>query len=268
MEKIVYPETLEEVSRIMKGGEVTFVLGGGSNILVSDAGIKGTALSLSRGFRDVRISERKNGEAVIIAGSGAGLTKLAKTMGEESLSGLEFGFGIPGFVGGALKMNAGAYGGEMKNVVETVTVVTNDGEIETLSQEECGFDYRASRFPDGSVIVETTLRLIEGEKERIGEKMRQSYKLRKENQPLEIPSAGSIFKNPEGESAGRLIEKAGLKGYRVGGAAVSARHANFIVNLGNAKAENVLALIEKIENTVSNKFGINLEREIKLVGEF
>ncbi len=267
-EKIVYPETLQEVALLMKRGDVSFILGGGSNLLVSDAGVKGTALSLSRGFGDVRISERKDGSALVIVQSAAPLTKLSSMMAGESLSGLEFGFGIPGSTGGALKMNAGAYDGEMKNVVETVTLVTKNGEIETLSRDECGFDYRTSRFPDGSVIVEATMRLNEGEKNVVREKMKQSYKLRKQKQPLEVPSAGSIFKNPEGEYAGRLIEKAGLKGARVGDAAVSTRHANFIVNLGNAKAKEVLALMEKIEKTVSDKFGINLKREVKLVGEF
>ena len=265
---VVYPETAQELAEWMKKESASFVLGGGSNILVADKGIRGAIISLTRGFMDMRIEKQKDGAISAHVGAGALLTKISSKLMESSIAGLEFGYGIPGTVGGALIMNAGALGGEMKDVVESVTYVTQNGDIKTLNNKECGFSYRSSAFPDGCVITETKLRLKEGDKQKIHEDMRQKYMSRKSSQPLDLPSAGSVFKNPDGDFAGRLIESAGLKGVAHGGAKISEKHANFIVNTGGAKAADVLCLIEKTEDIVNKNFGISLKREVRLAGEF
>lgn len=265
---IVYPETTGEIAEwiVKEGGKI--ILGGGTNLLVADAGVRQTVLCLRNGFHDVEITDGGKDGVIVRAQSGINLTRLAVTLMKESITGLEFGYGIPGFLGGAIVMNAGAYEGEMKDVLETVTVVTADGKIKKLNRDECGFEYRSSRFPPGCVITEAGLRLRKGNKQKIREKMRRIHMERKAKQPFEFKSAGSIYKNPPGDFAGRLIEQAGLKGESCGDAQVSEKHANFIVNRGGAKAKEVLELMEKIEAMVMEKFGVKLEREILLVGEF
>ncbi len=265
---LLYPESAEELAELMKKKQDFFILGGGSNILVADKGIRGTTISLARGFAELKIEKQEDGSIKIFSGAGTSLTQTSSTMMKNSIAGLEFAYGIPGTVGGALIMNAGALGGEMQDVVESVTFVTLAGEIKTLNKKECGFSYRSSAFPKGCVIAGAVLQLKAGDKKKIHEKMKQNYMNRKSKQPLELPSAGSIFKNPEGDFAGRLIEAAGLKGSTHGGAKISEKHANFIVNRGGAKATDVICLIEKIEETVNKKFGITLRREIKLAGAF
>ncbi len=265
---IVYPETVEDLAKWMGKGEISLILGGGSNLLVSDKGIRGVVVSMERWNRDTKISKEADGDILVRVGSGAGLTWLSGMLMKNSVSGLEFGYGIPGAIGGALLMNAGASEGEMKDVVANVTLVTKEGKVEKLNCEECGFGYRSSQFPEGAVITETTLRLKKGAEKKIHEKMRNAYLKRQATQPLDMHSAGSIYKNPQGDYAGRLIEMAGLKGMAVGDAQLSEKHANFIVNLGQAKASEVLKLMGFVEATVLERFNVKLDREVKVVGEF
>lgn len=264
---LVWPRTAEEVARWLRAGEVSLILGGGSNLIVSDSGVRGVTLCLEEGFSEVVIEEA--GEDVIVtAQAGVPLTRLAGAVMKNSASGMEFAYGIPGSLGGALIMNAGAKDGEMKDVVDTVTIVTPEGEVKDLSRDGCGFGYRSSAFPEECVITGARLRLAKGVKEEINEKMRRYQLERKKSQPLGMPSAGSIFKNPQGDYAGRLIAAAGLKGVASGAAKVSEKHANFIVNTGRARAADVLELIRVIERKVFETFGVQLEREARIVGEF
>lgn len=267
-QRLALPESMEELCALMRSGDVRFVLGGGANLLVSDAGVQGTTLALGQRFGGVEISDTREGTARVKVGAAMGLTTLAGMMMKRSLSGLEFGFGIPGLLGGALRMNAGARGAEIKDITESIDIVTANGMQETIMASQAGFGYRSSEFPAGCVITGATLLLRQGNMELIHAAMRGGYMERKASQPLESPSAGSVYKNPPGDYAGRLIESCGLKGERVGEAMVSPKHANFIVNLGGAKARDVYQLMLRIEKRVYERFGARLEREIKLVGVF
>ena len=267
-QRLALPESMEELCALMRSGDVRFVLGGGANLLVSDAGVQGTTLALGQRFGGVEISDTREGTARVKVGAAMGLTTLAGMMMKRSLSGLEFGFGIPGLLGGALRMNAGARGAEIKDITESIDIVTANGMQETIMASQAGFGYRSSEFPLGCVITGATLLLRQGNMELIHAAMRGGYMERKASQPLESPSAGSVYKNPPGDYAGRLIESCGLKGERVGEAMVSPKHANFIVNLGGAKARDVYQLMLRIEKRVYERFGARLEREIKLVGVF
>ena len=239
-----------------------FVMGNGSNLLVSDKGIRGLVLKISDKFSEYTVE----GD-IINAQSGALLSTLSKAAQKNSLSGMEFASGIPGTLGGAVYMNAGAYGGEMKDIVKSVTYLEN-GKIKRI-ENGFGFGYRKSIFSDtDAVILEAEIKLEKGNADRIKEKMDEFKKRRTEKQPLSLPSAGSTFKRPQGYFAGKLIEDAGLKGYKVGGAAVSEKHSGFVVNTGDATAQDVLRLIRHIQKTVKEKFGVELETEVKIVGEF
>ena len=239
------------------------ILGKGTNLLVSDAGLRGVVFDMTTlcGWRF------DGGRLFSLAGSL--LRNLAKAAAERSLTGLEFAHGIPGTLGGALTMNAGAYGGEMKDIVESVRLMDADGKIRELSCGEMDFGYRHSRM-EGSddIILSAVLRLAPGEREAIEEKMRELGERRREKQPLEYPSAGSTFKRPEGHFAGQLIEEAGLKGFTVGGAQVSEKHAGFVINTGNATARDVYALCEEVSRRVWENSGVRLEREVRLWGDF
>ncbi len=239
------------------------ILGKGTNLLVSDAGLRGVVFDMTTlcGWRF------DGGRLFSLAGSL--LRNLAKAAAERSLTGLEFAHGIPGTLGGALTMNAGAYGGEMKDIVESVRLMDTDGKIKELSGAEMDFGYRHSRM-EGSddIILSAVLRLAPGEREAIEEKMRELGEKRREKQPLEYPSAGSTFKRPEGHFAGQLIEEAGLKGFRVGGAQVSEKHAGFVINTGHATARDVYALCEEVSRRVLENSGVRLEREVRLWGDF
>lgn len=267
-DRLLYPETNAELAKCLETDRAPTILGGGANLLISDSGIRGDVLSLERGFREVSIERLGGGEVVVRAQAGARLTKLAGTLMKESVAGFEFAAGIPGLIGGALIMNAGTGENEMKDVVESVTVMTAGGVEKTIRAAGLGFGYRSSSFPQGCVITETVMRFREGDSDEINANMRRIQAERKERQPLEYPSAGSVYKNPAGDFAGRLIEKAGMKEASVGDAQVSAKHANFIINRGKAKAADVLRLMRMIENKVQEKFGVALEREIRLIGEF
>jgi UDP-N-acetylenolpyruvoylglucosamine reductase len=242
-----------------------FVLGNGSNLLVSDKGIRGVVLRLSGGFCDIRL----NDDGSIHCGAGAQLSKLCAFALEHSLTGLEFAWGIPGSCGGAAFMDAGAYGGEMKDVVVSCEHVDlRTGECGSFAGEELDFAYRHSVYSDGGYVVTAlNLRLKKGNKEEIKAKMDDLMGRRKDKQPLEYPSAGSVFKRPVGYFAGGLIEQCGLKGAQVGGAMVSPKHAGFIVNVGCATCEDVLGLIASIQKTVREETGVELECEVRKTGE-
>lgn len=239
------------------------IMGNGSNMLVSDKGIRGVVISIGKGMSDCRT----DGE-LVYADAGIMMSVLAKKILEANLSGFEFASGIPGTLGGGIYMNAGAYGGEMKDIVKDVTFITPDGEIKTENGENLDFGYRHSMFEEGGyIILSCTLKLKKGNHDEIKALMADYNKRRSDKQPLTQPSAGSTFKRPEGYFAGKLIQDAGLMGYSIGGAMVSDKHAGFVVNKGTATAEDVLNLIEYIQKTVYEKFGVKLEPEVRLIGD-
>ncbi len=241
-----------------------FVLGNGSNLLVSDNGIRGAVITLGGEFAE--ISAASGG--VISCGAGVSLSKLCGFALEHSLTGLEFAWGIPGSCGGAAFMNAGAYGGEMKDVIESCEHVDARGNVGAFNREELEFGYRHSVYSSGGyVITRVNLRLADGDKSLIKDKMDDLMNRRKSKQPLEMPSAGSVFKRPPGNYAGTLIEQCGLKGLAVGGAMVSQKHAGFIVNTGGATCRDVLELIAQIQERVKNETGVSLECEVKKTGD-
>ncbi len=238
-----------------------FILGKGSNLLVSDKGIEGAVVSLAK-MDEITI----DGETVT-AKAGTSLTALCVAVANQGLSGLEFAYGIPGSVGGALYMNAGAYGGEMADVVFDAQFVTQNGQVGTIEKEDMNLGYRTSCFKqNGNIITDVTFKLKKGDKEEIWEKMNTLMGKRKEKQPLEYPSAGSTFKRPEGYFAGALIEENGFKGKGVGGAQVSEKHAGFVINKSDATTKDILDLMSKIQETVLEKNGVKLEPEVIFVG--
>ena len=241
-----------------------FVLGRGSNLLVSDKGYRGVILSIYKDFQKTEIQ----GETVTVQ-AGVLLTTLSGKVLDASLTGLEFASGIPGTIGGAVVMNAGAYGGEMKDIVRKVTVLDQDGEVRTLTSGEMQFGYRTSLAKKkGYIVLGAELTLKQGEKEKIREEMQALKAKRIEKQPLEFPSAGSTFKQPEGYFAGKLIMDAGLRGAAVGGAQVSEKHCGFVVNTGNATAADVRELMRQVQGKVQEQFGVHLEPEVRFLGEF
>ncbi len=240
------------------------VIGNGSNLLVGDKGIRGVVIEMASGDAPIRIA----GDT-LRASAGAMLSKAASAAAEAGLSGLEFAAGIPGTVGGAIVMNAGAYGGEIKDVLESVRVIGKHGEEKELAAGELGLGYRKSNLPDSRYIVtEAVMRLARGERGAILEKMNALKEQRREKQPLEHPSAGSTFKRPEGHFAGQLIMEAGLRGYQVGGARISDKHCGFVINCGEATALDILRLIQEVTEKVERRSGITLEPEVRLLGEF
>ena len=260
------PQSVDEIRAVVDFAKTEkipyFVMGNGSNLLVSDKGIRGIVIKISDTFSDVNIDGN-----VIYAECGVLLTRLAKMAQKEGLSGMENISGIPGTLGGAIYMNAGAYGSEIADIIKEVTYL-EDGEIITANKDGLGFGYRKSIFTDkDAIILSCVIELENGNQEEIDEKVREVTKKRCEKQPLNYPSAGSTFKRPEGFFAGKLIEDCGLKGASVGGAMVSKKHAGFVINTGDATASDVLSLIEKIQQTVYENFGVEIEPEIKLTGE-
>ena len=258
-------EEVRDVIRICKeAGMPYYIIGNGSNLLVSDAGYRGVIVQIYKEMNEVKVE----GD-LVKAQAGALLSGIAaKALGAE-LSGFEFASGIPGTIGGACVMNAGAYGGEMKDIVQNVTVLTREGEIRELEKEELGFGYRASVIKDrGYVVLGAELMLVPGDKEEILARMQELKNKRVGKQPLEYPSAGSAFKRPEGYFAGKLVMDAGLSGYAVGGAKVSEKHCGFLINAGGATASDVMELIRQIQAKVKEQFGVQLEPEIQFLGEF
>lgn len=239
------------------------VMGNGSNILVSDKGIRGIVLQISKDMNEVSISGN-----TATAQAGILLSSLASQLQKAGLSGFEELSGIPGSLGGAIYMNAGAYGGEMKKIIKDVTFMEQDGSLSTLPCHKLNFGYRHSLFEDNSaIILSATLEFQKGNPDQIKEKMNEFTKRRNDKQPINMPSAGSTFKRPEGYFAGKLIQDADLQGFSIGGAQVSKKHAGFIINKGGAKAKDVLDLIEYVQKTVFEKFGVELEPEVRLIGE-
>lgn len=238
------------------------IIGNGSNLLVSDDGYDGVIIKLGKRFADIEVFENR-----ITAKAGALLGSVAKAAADNGLSGLECESGIPGSLGGAIVMNAGAYGGEMKDIVVKTTYISKNGNIESVCGEKHKFSYRKSIFEENNLTVLSSVMLFKPEKKDIiYEKMTELNKKRREKQPLEYPSCGSTFKRPEGYFAAALIEQAGLKGYSIGGAQVSKKHSGFIVNKEAASAQDVLKLVDYIKNEVYRQYGVELECEMKMLG--
>ncbi|MGO9605536.1 MAG: UDP-N-acetylmuramate dehydrogenase [Candidatus Binataceae bacterium] len=260
-------ENEEELQEVMAGahrdGIHVFCLGAGTNLLVSDRGVRGLVVHLGDGFRKMLVSHLH-----VTSGAAVEFGTLVETVVDLGLTGLEFGEGIPGSVGGGLVMNAGAFGGEIARVVTIVHGVTREGEAKSLTKDDVGFAYRRTSLPPGFVITRVDFELAHGDRNALRAKVADLHAKRAARQPRGVPNAGSIFKNPPGNFAGRLLEGAGLKGVRMGGAAFSDQHANFIVNLGGARAEEVRALIEMARSKVKEQSGVWLEPEVKLVGDW
>jgi UDP-N-acetylmuramate dehydrogenase len=239
-----------------------YVIGNGSNLLVSDEGYDGVIIQIYKNMAQAKIESNR-----MILQAGLLLVRAANLARREGLTGLEFASGIPGTVGGAMVMNAGAYGGEMKDVVRRVTVLTREGEIRSYTGEEMAFGYRTSRIAaEGSVVLEAELELEKDEPEKIQSRMDELKEKRIAKQPLEYASAGSTFKRPEGYFAGKLIEDAGLRGFRIGDAQVSEKHCGFVINRGEATASQIAELIREVQKRVYEHSGVHLETEVKFVG--
>lgn len=262
------PETGEEVGEIIKICRKTdipyFILGNGSNLLVGDGGYRGAVIQVYRNMSAVTVEG-----TTITAQAGALLSAVAAAAKNASLTGFEFAGGIPGTVGGAAVMNAGAYGGEMKDVLVEVTVMDAEGKIFTISAEKLELGYRTSVIKKaGYIVLEAKIRLKEGDQEAIRERMKELTIQRTTKQPLEYPSAGSTFKRPEGYFAGKLVMDSGLRGYQVGGARISEKHCGFVINAGDATAKDVRTLMDNVRDIVYEKYGVTLEPEVKFLGEF
>lgn len=262
------PVTKEEVKAVVgicKEMQIPYyILGNGSNLLVSDEGYRGVIIQLYKEMSGIEV----NGK-VIRAQAGASLAKIANAALESELTGFEFAAGIPGTIGGACVMNAGAYGGEMRDVLVEVTVLTQDGEVLTLANDELELGYRTSVIAKKDYIVlEAVIELKPGKAEDIKAIMEELREKRVSKQPLEYPSAGSTFKRPEGHFAGKLIQDAGLRGFKVGGAQVSEKHCGFVINAGKATAHDVDELMKQVSAKVEEQFGVTLEPEVKRLGEF
>lgn len=262
------PDKGEDVGRIIKickEKEIPyFILGNGSNLLVGDGGYRGAVIQIYRNMSSVTVEGNE-----ITAQAGALLSAVAAAAKNASLTGFEFAGGIPGTIGGAVVMNAGAYGGEMKDVLTEVTVMNAEGDIFTLPTEELELGYRTSIIKTaGYIVLEAKIRLKEGDPEVIRETMKDLTIRRTTKQPLEYPSAGSTFKRPEGYFAGKLIMDSGLAGYQVGGAQVSEKHCGFVINAGDATARDVRTLMDNVRDIVYKKYGVTLEPEVKFLGEF
>ncbi|KMZ53946.1 UDP-N-acetylmuramate dehydrogenase [Dorea sp. D27] len=262
------PETKEEIRdtvRVCREWSVPFyIIGNGSNLLVSDKGYRGVMIQICRGMNEITIEGR-----TLTAQAGALLSSIAGRALEAGLTGFEFAAGIPGTLGGACVMNAGAYGGEMKDVLRYVTVLTKDGEFLTLGKDELELGYRTSIIArEGYIALEAVIDLKEGCTDEIKARMDELKERRVSKQPLEYPSAGSTFKRPEGYFAGKLIEEAGLRGYSVGGAQVSEKHCGFVINKGGATASDIMALITEVADRVERQSGVRMEPEVKRLGEF
>lgn len=265
---LIIPQSYEILGQIVKqckaNGVKPFVIGNGSNVLVTDNGIDGVVIKLGASMAEIELVD----ETTVRCGAGAQLKSICMFALEHSLVGMEFAYGIPATLGGAVSMNAGAYGGEMSDVLFSVTHIDNDGNIGTLSKDELNLGYRHSAYTDnGFTVVSAVLKFTKGDKAEIKANMDDKLQRRKDKQPLEFPSAGSTFKRPEGHFAGALIEDCGLKGYTVGGAQVSEKHAGFVINKGGATSTDILNLMDYIKKTVYEKHGVLLEPEVKIIGE-
>jgi len=264
----VLPKNREEVKQVLavcrQEGVPFYLIGNGSNLLVGDKGYRGVIVQLYKNMSDIEISGN-----CIKAAAGAQLIRISRNAMEAGLSGMEFASGIPGTLGGALMMNAGAYGGEMKDILVEAEVLTEDGEFLTLPAEALELGYRASIIDKKHyTVLGAILQLKEGKKDEIQKRMDELREQRVTKQPLEYPSAGSTFKRPAGHFAGKLVMDAGLRGFTVGGAQVAEKHCGFVINRGNATAEDVLSLMKQVADKVKEQFDVVLEPEVKMIGEF
>ncbi|WP_339170034.1 UDP-N-acetylmuramate dehydrogenase [Paenibacillus sp. FSL R5-0341] len=263
---LIHPTTIDEITKIVEIANIhqlpLTVIGKGSNVIIKDGGIRGVTISLSH-FDQIKVNEDS-----MIAQSGVDIIDVSRLALEHSLTGLEFACGIPGSTGGALYMNAGAYGGQIADVVERATVITKDGTVLEIPREEMRFGYRNSLFKmDHYIILEAEFGLKKGNKDDIAGKMKELTFLRESKQPLEYPSCGSVFKRPEGHFAGKLIQDCNLQGTRIGGAEISMKHAGFIVNVEHATAQDYMDLIQFIQKKVYDTFQVELETEVIFLGE-
>ncbi len=262
---LLFPKDIDELKKIVKKsrkmGIPYYILGNGTNLIVTDEGIRGWVISLNQGFKSMKVHQDE-----IEAEAGLPLKRLINLSIREGLTGLEAFAGIPGTVGGAIKMNAGAWGVEIKDRVRDVTFMTSSGRIIERERVKLKFSYRNLNIPDSWIILRANFRLRKGEKSEILKKIRSYLAVKRKFQPLGFPNAGSIFLNPKGYSAGKLIEESGLKGFKIGDAMISDMHGNFIINLGKAKSHEIINLIELIEKKVYEEKGILLKREVKIIG--
>ena len=265
-ECLLFPKDVDELKKVVRFARrkkiPLLILGKGTNLVVRDKGVRGWVINLTQGMKRIKI----DGE-IIEAEAGLSLQRLVQCSIQKGLTGFEPFFGIPGTVGGGLAMNAGAWGAELKDVLLSMTLMKEDGGIVERHRSKLRFSYRGLAFPPSWIILKGRFQLKKGKKEEILERVKSYSGMRKKRQPLDYPSAGSIFKNPKEGPAGKWIEEAGLKGFRIGQAMISDRHANFIINLGKARAEEVIRLMEYVEKKIYEEKGISLEREVKVVGE-
>lgn len=267
-EVFAMPENYEQIGAVLKLCDQEqlpyFVLGNGSNLLVSDSGYRGVIIQMDRNMEEIRLEGNE-----IHACAGALLSSIAVAARNASLTGFEFAGGIPGTLGGAVVMNAGAYGGELKDVLKEAVVMDREGKIFTIPVEKLEMGYRTSVIKTaGYLVLEAVIALEKGDPEKIRATMKDLSDRRTEKQPLDCPSAGSTFKRPEGYFAGKLIMDSGLRGYRIGGAQVSEKHCGFVINAGGATAKDVRALMDHVISTVQEKYGVTLEPEVKFLGDF
>ena len=270
----VSPEDETELQELLllckKRGIPFYVLGNGSNVLFGDYGYRGVVIEIKEKFSYLTWKERiEGGDATVVAGAGILLSKLAKEVANKSLTGFEYAAGIPGTLGGAVTMNAGAYGGEIKDNIVRAKVLSQDGQILDLSRDELELGYRRSIImKEQYIVLEAEFTFSTGDMETISERIKELSRQRREKQPLEFPSAGSTFKRPEGYFAGKLIQDAGLRGFRIGDIMVSEKHCGFVVNVGDGTASQVKEVVEKVTEKVNSDFGVILEPEVRFVGEF
>ena len=269
----VMPDSPEQISLTImfckQNNLPYYIIGNGSNLLVGDYGYRGVIIQVGERFEQVSFEEMDNKRVRVTAGAGILLSKLAANIAREELTGFEYASGIPGTLGGAVTMNAGAYGGEMKQNIVGATVINEEGVIQVLTKEELELGYRSSIIQrKGYVVLEAVFEFEKGNPEEIKEKTDDLTARRKEKQPLEYASAGSTFKRPEGYYAGKLIMDSGLRGFKVGNIMISEKHCGFVINLGDGTAKEVLTLIDEVQRRVFEQFGVNLEPEVRLIGQF
>ena len=263
----VTPQNMDELIQIVKdcrtNGTPCFILGNGSNLLVSDNGVRGVVISM-KALCEIKLLNNNR----IYAQAGAMMPDVSKFAHAHSLCGLEFAEGIPGSIGGGVAMNAGAYGGEMKDVFHVAKLIDKNGQLIDINLDSMNFEYRKSAVQThGHIVCGVTMQLVPGDKDEIAALMADYRARRRDKQPLSMPSAGSTFKRPPGHFAGKLIMDAGLRGFSIGGARVSEKHCGFVVNTGNATAADVLNLIQHVQSVVMEKFGVRLDTEVKMIGE-
>ncbi|SJZ35600.1 UDP-N-acetylmuramate dehydrogenase [Selenihalanaerobacter shriftii] len=265
-EVLVIPQDVQDLKRIisyLNSQNIKYIaIGNGTNLLINDDGLSGVVIKIAGNINHIKIDED-----IIYAGAGAILPTVTKRASQQGLSGLEFAAGLPATVGGATVMNAGIGSlNDMSEIVRKVRIISSTGELKVFSQKECKFEYRSSRFQvEDCIIIEVEFKLKHADPKEIKSKIKELISKRKSSQPLNFPNAGCIFKNPESDYAGRLIDEVGAKGMRIGGAKVSEKHANFIVNTGDATAQNIIDLINKVQNLITKEYGIELEKEVKFL---